>query len=77
VLIPLSIVSIVPNAVWRTVSPEVLQLGDARGNVVTTDCGCFILPTPLLVLSLRFPAVNFSEFDREPSGQVTLIGRVK
>jgi isopenicillin N synthase-like dioxygenase len=39
--------------------PEVLKLGDARGNIGATD------------------SINFSEFDREPSGQVHLIGRVK
>ena len=61
-----------------TVSPDILKLKDQRGTVGTTECALTPSHTYARVsrLTLR-PAVNFSEFDREPSGQVNLIGRVK
>ena len=59
-----------------TVSPDILKLKDQRGTVGTTECT--LRRHAYARVSLPFvPAVNFSEFDREPSGQVNLIGRVK
>lgn len=58
------------------VPPEILKLRDERGAIVPTDC------MPLSHFNSKkflifYPAINFSEFDREPSGKVNLIGRVK
>ena len=60
------------------VPPEILKLRDARGSVAATDCMYpYFLPWTLLDYIRLTPAVNFTEFDREPSGRVNLIGRVK
>jgi hypothetical protein len=54
-------------------------LKDDRGAAAGTDCardrGSLLLI--LVPLNLSLLAVNFTEFDREPSGRVNLIGRVK
>lgn len=59
------------------VPPEILKLRDERGSVVTTDCKIFFFVTTNGLTVSAIKAVNFSEFDREPSGRVNLIGRVK
>jgi len=41
------------------IPPEILALGDGRGNLGATD------------------SINYTEYDREPAGKVSLIGRIK
>ena len=62
----------------RAVPPEILKLKELRGEVGKTDCQ-FQPPFEFARVSQcnRLLAVNFSEYDREPSGKVALIGRVK
>jgi len=59
------------------VPPDVLKLKDDRGAAAGTDCTCDGGSLILVPLNLYLLAVNFTEFDREPSGRVNLIGRVK
>jgi hypothetical protein len=61
-----------------TVPPEVLKLKEERGTTGATDCACAVkVQASYTVLNPSLKAVNFTEFDREPSGRVNLIGRVK
>ena len=76
-----------------TVPTDILKLKELRGDPATTDCTWRLLSrAPFSPSPNDHPgrhahvsnpylnpitAVNFSEFDREPSGKVNLIGRVK
>lgn len=43
----------------------------------TVSLSNVLYPEMLRIIQHTIPAVNFTEFDREPSGHVNLIGRVK
>ena len=62
----------------RQVPPETLKLKELRGEIGKTDCK---LGEPISFtnrfITQHFTAVNFSEYDHEPSGNVALIGRIK
>ena len=62
-----------------TVPSEVLKLKEKRGTAAATDCEWRESPPSGFStrVDMSRAAVNFTEFDREPSGRVNLIGRVK
>jgi hypothetical protein len=70
-----------PFSPCLSVPPEVLSLKEQRGELSQTDCelrpavatGNFLAET----LNARTAAVNFSEYDSLPCGEVSLINRVK
>ena len=64
------------------VPPEVFELKEHRGQVGQTDCESGLSETirlddNQLMHIIYGVAVNFSEYDNLPSGQVSLINRVK
>lgn len=60
------------------VPPEVLGLKGQRGELGQTDCKCAHTAVATKTwLNARSAAVNFSEYDSLPCGQVSLINRVK
>lgn len=61
-----------------SVPPEILKLRDERGNLSHTDC----VSTSYLFMTVSYSyyplaAINYSEFESQPSGMVQLMGRVK
>jgi hypothetical protein len=58
---------------------EILALKDTRGNLGATDCKLIVIQSTLTEFSenrLRL-AINYAEYDLEPAGKVSLIGRIK
>jgi hypothetical protein len=65
------------SCAYFQVPPEVLALKGQRGEPGQTDCELQPHP-PLTTAHLALPAaVNFSEYDSLPSGQVSLVNRIK
>ena len=74
----LSLYLSIVDDVFGAVPPESLQLRESRGATAMTDCNFhskFSRWNPHT--KYLWTAVNFTEFDHEPSGHVNLIGRIK
>ena len=88
-LIIIIILFLILSFTHTKVPPEIAKLLEERGHVSATDCefkSCIevqaLIIIIIIIINLNFfnkmnIAVNFSEFDREPSGKVNLIGRIK